>query len=191
MKTETNTKKQFILNTAADLFKEKGYSASSMRDLAARVGIEPSSIYSHIRSKEDLLSEICMSCAIRFTEGMDLIYNAEFSSGDKIRALIDLHISIAYDHPASVTVFNDEWKFLHHQVLSEFLTARKEYENKFKQILLEGRNAGNFEFNFVDIVFNIIIKTLSWSYHTVNKQNKSELQAEVTSFILKAINKNG
>lgn len=189
MRIGISTKKQFIINTAADLFKEKGYSASSMRDLAARVGIEPSSIYSHIRSKEELLNEICMGCAVRFTEGMDQIYFSELPSEEKIKALIDLHLHIAYDHPASVTVFNDEWKFLHEKVLSEFLIARKEYEKKFKQILIEGRIAGKFEFVHVDIVFNIIIKTLSWSYNAVNKYKKTELKAEVTSFILKALNK--
>ncbi len=186
---ETSNKKQFIINTAAELFKEKGYSATSMRDLASRVGIEPSSIYSHIRSKEDLLSEICMSCAVRFTEGMNYIYFAELSPKKKVKALIDLHLQVAYDHPASVTVFNDEWKFLHDEVLSGFLNARKEYEKKFKKILLEGKKEGKFHFQNIDVVFSIIIKTLSCSYSGVNKHQKSDVETELTSFIMKALNK--
>ena len=119
--TTSITKKQFIINTAADLFQERGYNATSIRDLAAKVGLEPSSIYSHIRSKEDLLSEICMSCADRFSKGMNDIYFQDISPRKKMRALIQLHLDIAFDIPASVTVFNDEWRFLHEPVLSDFL----------------------------------------------------------------------
>ena len=187
--TTTITKKQFIINTAADLFKEKGYSATSIRDLAAKVGIEPSSIYSHIRSKEDLLSEICMSCALRFTEGINQIFDQDISPRKKMKALIQLHLEIAFDEPASVTVFNDEWRYLHEPIMTEFLALRKEYERKFKKILTEGKKVGKFDFHNVDIVFMIIIKMLSWSHTAIKKFQREELEAELTAFIVKTLNK--
>lgn len=187
--TETISKKQYIINTAADLFKEKGYNATSIRDLASKVGLEPSSIYSHIRSKEDLLSEICMSCADRFTEGMNHINSQEISPRKKMKSLIQLHLDIAFDVPASVTVFNDEWRYLQEPVLSDFLDARKEYEKKFKKILTEGKKVGKFDFQNIDIVFNIIIKMLSWSHTAIKKFKRDELEAELTAFIIKTLNK--
>lgn len=187
--TTSITKKQFIINTAADLFQERGYSATSIRDLAAKVGLEPSSIYSHIRSKDDLLSEICMSCADRFSKGMNDIYFQDISPRKKMRALIQLHLDIAFDIPASVTVFNDEWRFLHEPVLSDFLEARKEYEKKIKKILTDGKKVGKFEFQNIDIVFSIIIKMLSWSHSAIKKFNKEALESELTSFITKTLNK--
>ncbi|MBK8349286.1 MAG: TetR family transcriptional regulator [Saprospiraceae bacterium] len=188
MKTEIANKKQFIISAAAELFKDKGYKATSIRDLAAKVGLEPSSIYSHIRSKEDLLSDICMTCADRFTAGMNDIYFMDISPRKKLKALIDLHLSIAYDIPASATVFNDEWKFLQEPVMSQFIEARKDYEKKFKKILSEGRKEGKFEFVNTEIVFNIIIKMISWSYSATNKYPKEELESELTTFILKSLN---
>ena len=129
MKIETISKRQHLINTAAELFKEKGYAASSMRDLASRLGLEVSSIYSHIKSKEDILGEICMSCATRFSDGMKDIYFSESSSKKKMRALISLHLDIAYEEPASATVFNDEWKFLNETIKEEFLVFG--YQDKF------------------------------------------------------------
>ena len=140
------TKKQHIINTAADLFKEKGYTATSIRDLASKVGLEPSSIYSHIKSKEDLLTEICQSCATRFSNGMNEIYFQDITERKKIKALIHLHLEIAYDIPASITVFNDEWKFLHDDAKADFLESRKDYEKKFKKILTDGKKNGKFSF---------------------------------------------
>ncbi len=190
MKTaEPTTKKQFIINAAADLFKEKGYNATSIRDLAAKVGLEPSSLYSHIRSKEDLLSEICLNCARQFTQGMADIYEQNISSRKKIKALINLHLNLAFSYPASVTVFNDEWRFLPEHVLHEFIHLRKDYEKKFRKILLEGKEEGKFGFKNTELVFNIIIKSLSWSYNAVNKYKKEELEAELSAFILNALNK--
>lgn len=187
MKTTTNSKKQFIIDTAADLFQEKGYSATSIRDLAARVGLEPSSIYSHIKSKEDLLTEICLTCEKRFTQGMNDIFFQDISERKKIKLLVLLHLDIAYDIPASVTVFNDEWKFLAEPAMSEFLSARKEYEKKFKKILIEGKKDSKFNFENPEIVFSIIIKMLSWSYSAIKKYDRNELEAELTEFIIKSL----
>lgn len=190
MKTvSTISKKQFIINTAADLFKEKGYSGTSIRDLASKVGLEPSSIYSHIKSKEELLSEICLGCARQFTDGMEEIYVLKISVRKKIKALIGLHLDMAFTYPASVTVFNDEWRHLPEPVLSDFILMRKDYEKKFKRILMEGNNEGKFNFSNPEIAFNIIIKSLSWSYEAVKKYKREDLESELSDFILNALNK--
>ncbi len=182
-------KKQVIIDAAADLFKEKGYKATSIRDLASKVGLEPSSIYSHIRSKEDLLCEICMVCALKFSVGMTNVMESQISPRKKIKLLISLHLDIAYDNPASATVFNDEWKFLPELELKEFLELRKKYETNFKKILLRGKKKSKFEFINEDIVFNVIIKMLSWSYIGINKYNKAELRDELSCLIINAIDK--
>lgn len=187
--TLNSPKKQVIIETAAELFREKGFSATSIRDLAARVGLEPSSIYSHIRSKEELLVEICMPFAHYFTDGMHEIFTSDVSPKKKLRELIKLHLNAAYDHPASVTVFNDEWRFLAGHQLSHFLEMRKEYEKKFKRILSEGKKSGKFEFEDVDIVFSMIIKTLNWSYDAVNKYKKMELDEHISTLLIKALSR--
>jgi AcrR family transcriptional regulator len=190
MKTvSTISKKQFIINTAADLFKEKGYSGTSIRDLASKVGLEPSSIYSHIKSKEELLSEICMDCAGQFTEGIEKIFHLKISARKKLKALISLHLDMAFTYPASVTVFNDEWRHLPEPILVDFIHLRKEYEKKFRKILNEGKDDGKFNFENSEIVFNIIIKSLSWSYEAVKKYKREDLESELSDFILNALNK--
>ena len=72
--------------------------------------------------------------------------------------------------------------------MSQFIEARKDYEKKFKKILSEGRKEGKFEFVNTEIVFNIIIKMISWSYSATNKYPKEELESELTTFILKSLN---
>jgi AcrR family transcriptional regulator len=183
----TRTRKQQIIATAADLFREKGYKATSMRDIASKVGLEAASMYSHIRSKEALLTDICMECAQWFTQGMEDITASRQSEDCKLRDLISLHVSIAFDHPASITVFNDEWRHLPEPQHALFIKARKAYEAGFRNILDAGRQAGTFSFVHTEIVFNIIMKCMGWSYLALGKYNKEDITHEITTFILKAL----
>jgi len=47
-----------ILDAAEDLFAEKGYSATSLGDVADRVGIRSPSLYSHFKNKEALYAAV-------------------------------------------------------------------------------------------------------------------------------------
>ena len=96
---------------------------------------------------------------------------------------------MAFTYPASVTVFNDEWRHLPEPILVDFIHLRKEYEKKFRKILNEGKDDGKFNFENSEIVFNIIIKSLSWSYEAVKKYKREDLESELSDFILNALNK--
>jgi TetR/AcrR family transcriptional regulator, cholesterol catabolism regulator len=104
METPVSEKKQRILEAAARLFRDKGYSATSMRDLAGAVNLKASSLYNHIDSKEEILQEICLANASRFHQGMEQI--RELPEDDplgRLEALLKLHIRIATQDVTSVT----------------------------------------------------------------------------------------
>ena len=67
------SKKNLILKKAAAMFREKGFSATSMRDLAETIGIEAASLYNHIRSKNEILEAICFEVANRFNTHLETI----------------------------------------------------------------------------------------------------------------------
>ncbi len=68
------TRKQEIIITASRLFKERGYNAISMRDLAAEMGIKAASLYNHISSKQEILGLIILKVAEEFTQHINTIY---------------------------------------------------------------------------------------------------------------------
>jgi AcrR family transcriptional regulator len=60
---QNGTKKEAVVEAAAQLFYKKGYNATSMRDLAELLGVEAASLYNHIKSKPDILHDICFEVA--------------------------------------------------------------------------------------------------------------------------------
>src|SRR6187399_2050658 len=102
------SRKEQVIRKAAELFREKGYAASSMRDLAQKLGIEAASLYSHIKSKEEILINLCFDMATEFRKSLDEVEKQNATSIDKLRNGIIAHIQVmAKDLTASAVFMNE------------------------------------------------------------------------------------
>jgi TetR/AcrR family transcriptional regulator, cholesterol catabolism regulator len=139
IKTENNSsRKDIIVEKAANLFKEKGYKAASMRDLAEVVGVEAASLYNHIKSKSELLHVICLDVANRFTNMIDEVEVEDIPAIDKIGKLLRFHIREMLNNYEDVIVSDREWKHLSDPYLSNFRHQRRTYRKRFAGIIEEG-----------------------------------------------------
>ncbi|TAE52680.1 MAG: TetR/AcrR family transcriptional regulator [Bacteroidetes bacterium] len=140
----SGNRKQFIIEEAGQLFREKGYTAASMRDLAERVGVEAASLYNHIKSKDELLREICFRVAHEYVSHLSQTEQMEATYAEKVRALLRMHIAIITHDISAVSVANNEWKHLPEPYLSEFTHIRRDYERRFAALIQKGIEAGEF-----------------------------------------------
>jgi len=132
------SKKEFILKKAAQMFREKGFAATSMRDLAETVGIEAASLYNHIRSKNEMLESICFEVANRYTIFMDELESGNQGTIKKIETLLRFHIKQMIENFEEVIVCDREWKHLDEPYLSNFHNQRRSYRKRFAAIIEEG-----------------------------------------------------
>jgi AcrR family transcriptional regulator len=133
-----SSRKEIIVEKAANLFKEKGYKAASMRDLAEVVGVEAASLYNHIKSKSELLHVICLDVANRFTNQIDEVEAEEIPAKEKIEKLLRFHIQEMLNNYEDVIVSDREWKHLSEPYLSNFRHQRRTYRKRFASIIEEG-----------------------------------------------------
>jgi TetR/AcrR family transcriptional regulator, cholesterol catabolism regulator len=132
------TKKDIILKNAAALFRKKGFSATSVRELAESLGIEAPSLYNHIGSKVELLQEICFAVAEDYTTNMNILIDSTDSAAQKMEAIIRFHVRKLSTDFDRVFVSDHEWKHLPKNKLEEFLMYRRNYEKHIIDIITKG-----------------------------------------------------
>ena len=154
------TRKQEIIITASRLFKERGYNAISMRDLAAEMGIKAASLYNHISSKQEILGLIILKVAEEFTQHINTIYLDKLSSIKKLEAIIQNHIEITLKYTHHLACMNNDWIHLEDEYKQRYLNLRNEYESKFRQILQQGKDEGELKDIDLEIVVFSVLTTL-------------------------------
>lgn len=185
-----DNRKDEILQTAARLFKEKGYASVSMRDLAKDLGIQAASLYNHIKSKQEILSTIVMAAAEAFTNGMDEIVHSQNSPLEKLEAVIDMHVQITIDYADNLGSLNSDWMHLKEPNLSSFLKMRTDYEENFRNILKEGVAKGEIVNLPVEpMLFSILstLRTLYLWYARTEGVEAQQLSQQMKQILLKGI----
>lgn len=168
-------RKAEILEHAARLFLEKGFKSTSVRDIAAAVGIEASSLYSHIKSKEDILVLLCEACAKSYSVVLDnIMENASLSGRERLQQILSFHIDNAFEDPTSSTVFSDEWKNLPAERIEQFLYNRKVYENKWQSIIQDCIKEGSIRAGDSAVIMHTLISSVRWIHHTKRKFTENE-----------------
>ncbi len=169
------TKKKEIIEKSAQLFRDKGFAASSVRDIATAVGLEASSLYSHVKSKEELLYLICMECASHYNNNIDEVLEANIHDDHfRLKSILNIHIDLALNDPTSSTVFSDEWKHLPTDMLENFIQERKNYEKKFVFVLEDLMQKNKIKKADPTIVMNTLISATRWLHYSKKKFSSKE-----------------
>lgn len=132
-----------IQAVAEQLFHEKGYLATSMRDIADEMKMKGGgSLYAHIKGKEDLLWDIADEAIHAFFRALEPILAKDLPPDQKLREAMIAHMLTITAHLGSATVYFDEWRHLSEPRRTEFMARRDEYEHLFGQFIHVGIAAG-------------------------------------------------
>jgi TetR/AcrR family transcriptional regulator, cholesterol catabolism regulator len=163
MEVANLSRKEQVIRKAAELFKEKGYVASSMRDLAQKLGIEAASLYSHIKSKEEILQNLCFDMANEFRKSLDEVEKQNLTASERLRKGIIGHIDVMAKDLTASAVFMNEHRHLSQPYLRDFLLLRINYINRFKAMIEQGMASGEFK-NNIDkkLAVMTLFSSLNW-----------------------------
>src|SRR6201992_1141688 len=135
---KNSTRKEVIIEKASKLFREKGFVAASMRDLAEHVGVEAASLHNHIQSKAEILQTICFKVANEFMTNLEQVESSNQTTIRKMEAIIRLHIRMMLDQYEYIYIADHEWRHLPEPYLQNFLNQRRNYRKRLGDINEDG-----------------------------------------------------
>ena len=152
-----------LLREAARLFRDKGYERTTVRDLAAAVGIQSGSLFHHFRTKEEILKAVMVETIRLNTALMQSAVDAAGSDREKLRALVRTELeSINGQTGEAMAVLVFEWRSLSEGSQAEVLALRDIYEQIWLEVLQALQKEGLLHADPF-IVRRMLTGALSWT----------------------------
>lgn len=189
---QTLSKREFILEEAAKLFVVKGFKATSMKDIAAVIGVEAASLYNHIKNKQEILVVLLGGLADRFSIGIHEIVVKKASSREKLEEAIRMHIKVSLENRNKTHLILEDWKQLEEPELTRYLTLRKEYQDLFKGLVIDAINSGAIKKGNPELILNHILSSVrsiynQYLYSNTSKVSAQEYEESIIDFIFQGI----
>jgi AcrR family transcriptional regulator len=137
-------RRQQIEDAASTLFRERGYAATSVRDIAHVLNLQGGSLYAHVASKEDMLWAIVVRAADRFNAEVGPLAASQAPASVKLKDMIRAHVGVVTSIQKDAAVFLHEWRFLSDERRLNIAGRRDDYERLFRRVIADGVDAGDF-----------------------------------------------
>lgn len=176
-------KLEIILSEAAHLIGQKGYSGTSVQEIADKVGIHKSTLFHYFRNKEEMLLLILeRSIKEVYTNLEQIIASAELRPEEKLKKAMKNHLTLLVKYFDNVNVYLNEFGKLSKKNQAIYLGKRKKYERDFNKIVMEMKAVGYFNRLNVKIVTFGILGMLNWAVKWFRNEGQLGIDAVANVF---------
>lgn len=186
--TDPESPRGKLLQTAAHLFRSKGYERTTVRDLASAVGIQSGSIFHHFKSKDEILRSVMEETIIYNTALMKAALAEADSLRERVLALIRCELqSIMGGTGEAMAVLVYEWRSLSEEGQRYILELRDAYEQFWLEVLGEARAQGYVQGDPF-ILRRFLTGALSWTttwFRPEGPMSLDQLCEEALALVLK------
>ena len=183
-------RKDQILAAAEKLFQERGYLATSVRDIGAAVGVRGASLYHHMGGKEELLWTIASHAADEFFAALRPVLAQDAPAPLKLRRAIAAHIGVITRNLDAAAVYFTEWRHLQKKQREAFARRRDEYEGLFRQILTQGMREGHFAALDERFAARFVLSALNWThtwYRPAGAMKPEEVASTIADYLMSGL----
>jgi TetR/AcrR family transcriptional regulator, cholesterol catabolism regulator len=180
-----------VLDAAARVFYERGYSDASVQDVADELGILKGSLYHYIETKEDLLFRLLQETHDEIYEILEEVAAIEgLTPLERLEVYIRRQVEYNVDNLLRVSVYYHDLERLSEDRRKAIFARRREHERWVVRLIEEAQAAGTAD-PALDpkIAARCIFATIIWTYRWYRKRRDSRAKvAEACSaFALRGI----
>lgn len=157
-------KRERILEEAVKLFYERGFSGTTLDDIATELGVTKPFIYTHFRSKVELLEAVCRPTIEMSLQAIDAAARSPGSATQRLYYGIVAFTGVIMQRQANIAVYFREEKSLSKDGLAEITVLRKKFDKVLSGLLEEGVASGEFTIPDIHLAALAIGGMVSWAY---------------------------
>ncbi|PPQ30359.1 TetR/AcrR family transcriptional regulator [Rhodopila globiformis] len=183
-------KRERILEEAVKLFYERGFSGTTLDDIAGKLGVTKPFIYTHFRSKVELLEAVCRPTIEMSLNAIAQAAQHEGTAADRLhRGVVDF-TKVVLQRQGNIAVYFREEKHLSEAGLAEINALRKRFDRVLSDLLQEGVNNGEFQIEDIRVAALAIGGMVSWAYTWYQPEGRlsfDDISARLAHFVLQMV----
>lgn len=159
----TTITREQILEAAAQIFREKGFHAASMQDIAQAVNLQKGSLYHHVSSKQEMLVDILDLALDMLIESLIGVMEQSVSPEEKLRIAVETYLEDLTQRPDLAAVLLLEHRSLESEYRKRHIPRRDRFENLWLQIIEEGVEQGVFVTDSPGLAVKALLGVINWT----------------------------
>lgn len=164
-KSGSKKRQQAIIDAAAEIFRQRGYSDASVREVADAVGILKGSLYYYIDSKMDLLYQVLIDVHEGARAITEEVGQLDLPPLERLHIYVRRHVTYNTQHLAKIAVFYHDFNLLTDERRDEIVESRKLYEGFVARLIVEAQERGEVDSGVEPkIAAFFILGGINWLY---------------------------
>jgi TetR/AcrR family transcriptional regulator, cholesterol catabolism regulator len=152
-----------ILDAAAQIFREKGFHAASMHDIAQAVNLQKASLYYHVSSKQEILLVLLDRALDVLIEHIESVAGQPLPPDEKIRLAICAYLEAMLENLDLSAVLLLEHRSLEPQYNARHVPRRDRFERLWRDMIEEGLEQGVFDCDDPALAARYLLGVMNWT----------------------------
>jgi TetR/AcrR family transcriptional regulator, cholesterol catabolism regulator len=152
-----------ILEVAAQIFRQKGFHAASMQEIAEAVNLRKASLYHHVSGKQEILLELLNQAMDNLIESTQNLFSQNKPPEARLIEAIHQYLEALVTHPDLANVLLLEYRSLDLDLQSRHKPRRDHFEKLWRDLIQEGIDTGIFYQMDASIAAKTLLGSMHWA----------------------------